>query len=85
MARLSDTGRRLLERAPRYGGLIIPPPRSARELGCAATLVRRGLLRETRTSPEHQIHWRPRDDDGIFWALVITDTGRRAIGWSRSP
>jgi hypothetical protein len=81
MARLSETARRLLERAPRYGGLIIPPPRSARELGVAETLLRRGLVRETRTSPEHQIEWR-RDEEGISWALILTDAGWAAIGWN---
>jgi hypothetical protein len=83
MTRLSATGRRLLERGarPHYQGLIIPPPRSARELGCAATLVRRGLLRETRTVPDHQIHWRR--DDGICWCLLVTDAGRAALRQSR--
>jgi hypothetical protein len=49
MARVSKTGRELLQRAVRSEGLLLPAPRSARERGATETLLRRGLLRETLT------------------------------------
>jgi hypothetical protein len=75
--------RELLERGLRRDGLIVPPPRSGREVRAARRLLRRGLLLETRTVPG-QIELR-RDSEGLFWALIISDAGRKAIGWTCQP
>jgi hypothetical protein len=80
MPRLSDTGRRLLERARGNAGLIVPLPRSAREIGAAQTLLRHGLLIEARSQPG-VLEWRT-DREGQVWCLGISDTGRQAIGWN---
>jgi hypothetical protein len=77
--RLSEAQRSLLERARRNAGLISPPPRGS-ELRTAKSLIDRGLLLETLTQP-HSLEYR-RDHDGQCWALGISTTGRKAIGWT---
>lgn len=78
MPRLSAAQRSLLDRARQNAGLISPPPRGS-ELLTAKSLLRRGLLIETRTQP-HSFEWR-RDGEGQCWALGISAAGRQAIGW----
>jgi hypothetical protein len=75
--KVTDTQRRLLSSGLQHDGLVVPPPRSARGLRAARSLLARGLVREVLTAPGG-VAWR-RDDEGQSWALVITRAGRAAI------
>jgi hypothetical protein len=63
--------RELLDRGLRREGLVVPPPRSGREVRAARDLLRRGLVREVPSEPGPP-SWR----EGF--ALVLTKAGRMA-------
>jgi hypothetical protein len=48
--------------------LVVPEPRTAREIRAARGLLRADLLRETRKHPG-RIEWR-RDEEGVSFALI---------------
>jgi hypothetical protein len=68
-----------LDRATRNAGLVSPAPSGA-ALRTAKSLLARGLLLEARTQP-FVLEWR-RDEAGQPWCLGISETGRKAIGWT---